>query len=102
MLRAVHVHTVRRVAQSWPQLLLAHHVDHHHPPVTAATELLQVSRSAYYTHRARQSARARQDAELVERIAEATSPLTARTEHRGSMLSCVRGAGSTPASGLPG
>jgi hypothetical protein len=27
----MHVHAVRRVVKSWPQLLLVHHVDHRHP-----------------------------------------------------------------------
>jgi transposase InsO family protein len=38
--------------------------------VTRACELLEVSRSAYYAHRAGPSQRARQDAELSERIGQ--------------------------------
>jgi transposase InsO family protein len=38
--------------------------------VTRACQLLEVSRSAYYAHRAGPSARVQQDAELTERIIE--------------------------------
>ena len=71
--------------------------------VKRACELLEVSRAAYYAHRAEvPSARQLADEELTERIRQPTRRPRAAMAHHASTPSCVDAATGTPESGWPG
>ena len=70
--------------------------------VKRACELLEVSRAAYYAHRAdRPSIRQQVDEELTERIRQAHQAPRAATAPRASTPSCAAKGTGTPESGWP-
>jgi putative transposase len=71
--------------------------------VKRACELLEVSRAAYYAHRAGTvSSRQRTDQELTERIRQAHETSKGRYGARGSMRSCAAKGTATAASAWRG